>query len=178
LPQRIPKSWCLGIDVFANYDEDNYENNFGIGRRYPGLQLFREDGTIIPICWAASPKACMTGEILTLVFRQMDKLGITKRGFNENGSLVTPLVILDGHPSRMDSEFLTHINEITSKWTAVLGAPYGTSKWQLHDDEAQNGSFKIALANAKKKDVFEKEGKRLTNRHQAPGDCSCCEGRS
>ena len=154
--KKLPKSWCLGIDVFADYDEDNYENNFGIGRRYPGLQLFREDGTIIPICWAASPKACMTGEILTLVFRQMDKLGITKRGFNENGSPVTPLVILDGHPSRMDSEFLTYINEITSKWTAVLGAPYGTSKWQLHDDEAQNGSFKIALANAKKKMYLKK----------------------
>jgi hypothetical protein len=93
----------------------------------------------------------MMGEILTLVFRQMDKLGITKRGFSENGSPVTPLVILDGHSLRMDSKFLTYINEITIKWTDVLGAPYGTSKWQLHDDEAQNGSFKIALANAKKR---------------------------
>jgi hypothetical protein len=55
--KKLPKSWCLGIDVFANYDEDNYENNFGIGRRYPGLQLFREDGTNIHICLTASPKA-------------------------------------------------------------------------------------------------------------------------
>ena len=59
--KKLPKSWCLGIDVFADYDEDNYENNFGIGRRYPGLQPLCEDGTIIPICWAASPKACMPG---------------------------------------------------------------------------------------------------------------------
>ena len=31
--KKLPKSWCLGIDVFADYDEDNYKNNFGIGRR-------------------------------------------------------------------------------------------------------------------------------------------------
>jgi hypothetical protein len=175
--KKLPKSWCLGIDVFADYDEDNYKNNFGIGRRYLGLQLFRKDGTIIPICWAASLKACMTGEILTMVFLQMDKLGITKCRFNKNGSPVTPLVILDGHPLHMDSKFLTYINDISSKWMAVLGAPYGTSKWQLHDNEAQNGSFKSALANVKK-NVFEKEGERLTNSHQAAGDCSCCEGHS
>jgi hypothetical protein len=78
--KKLPKSWFLGIDVFVDFDEDNYGNNFGIGRRYPGLQLYCGDGTIIPICWAASPNACMLGEILTLVFRQMDKLGITKAG--------------------------------------------------------------------------------------------------
>jgi hypothetical protein len=60
--KKLPKSWCLGIDVFADYDEDNYKNNFGIGRSYPGLQLFREDGTIIPICWAASPKSIKQGQ--------------------------------------------------------------------------------------------------------------------
>ncbi len=38
--KKLPTSWCLGIDVFAEFDEDNYENNFGIGRRYLGLKLF------------------------------------------------------------------------------------------------------------------------------------------
>jgi hypothetical protein len=89
------------------------------------------------------------GEILTLVIQQMDKLGITKCGLTKHGAPITPLVILDGHPSQMDSKFLTYINKVSSKWTAVLGAPYGTSKWQLHDDAAQNGTFKSALANAK-----------------------------
>jgi hypothetical protein len=117
----------------------------------------------------------MSGEILTLVFRQMDKLGITIRGLTKHGMPITPLVILDGHPSRMDSKFLTYTNKVSSKWTAVLRAWYGTSKLQLHDDAAKNGTFKSALANTKK-DVFEEEDKWLTSYHQAPGDCSCCEG--
>jgi hypothetical protein len=70
----------------------------------------------------------MSGEILTLVFRQMNKLGITKCGLIKHGMPITPLVILDSHPSQMDSEFLTYINEVSSKWMAVPGAPYGTSK--------------------------------------------------
>ncbi len=149
--KKLPKSCCLGIDVFADFDKDNYKNIFGIGRRHSGLQLFCEDGTIMPICWAASPNACMLGEILTLVFQQMDKLSITKRGLTKHGMLITPLAILDVHPSQMDSEFLTYINKGSSKRRDVLGAPYGMSKWQLHDDAAQNGTFKSALANARKR---------------------------
>jgi hypothetical protein len=149
--KKLPKSWCLGIDVFANFNKDNYKNNFGIRRRYPGLQLFCDNSTIIPICWAASPKTCMLGEILTLVFRQMDKLGITKHGLNKHGMPITHLVILDGHPLQMDSKFLTHINNISSKQKALIGAPQGTSKWQLHNIAAQNRTFKSALANTQKR---------------------------
>jgi hypothetical protein len=58
--------------------------------------------------------------ILTLVFWQMDMLGITKCGLTEHGMPITPLVILDGHPSQMDSKFLTYINKVSSKWMAVL----------------------------------------------------------
>jgi hypothetical protein len=92
----------------------------------------------------------MMGEILTLVFRKMDKLGIRKFKLNKHAMPITPLVILDSHPSRMDSKFFTYINKISSKWTAVLRAPYGTSKWQLHDDAAQNGTFKSASKHQKK----------------------------
>jgi hypothetical protein len=28
--KKLPKRWCLGIDVFADFDKDNYENNFGL----------------------------------------------------------------------------------------------------------------------------------------------------
>ncbi len=97
--KKLPKRWCLAIDAFANFDNDNYENNFVVGRRYPGLQLFLEDGTTIPICWAASPNTCMSGEILTLVFQQTDNLDITKCGLTKHGMSITPLIILDGHPS-------------------------------------------------------------------------------
>ena len=46
---KLPHSWCLVIDVFSEIDEINFENNFGCGKWYPGLQLFREDETKIPV---------------------------------------------------------------------------------------------------------------------------------
>jgi hypothetical protein len=88
--KKLIESWCLGIDVFSVFDESNYENNFGTGKRYPGLQLYRDNGTKIPICWAASPNACMSGEILTLMFVQMDKLGISRRGIDDIGKPFYP----------------------------------------------------------------------------------------
>ena len=75
--KKLPHRWCLSIDVFSEIDESNFENNFGHSKRYPGLQLFQEDGTKIPVCFAASKKASMTGEVLTKIYMQMDDLGIT-----------------------------------------------------------------------------------------------------
>lgn len=93
LGKKLNDSWCIGIDVFADFDDDEkfYENNFGPGKRYPGLQLLGKIG---------NTNACMTGEILTEMFKMMDKLGISKRGTNENGNPMCPCMIIDGRPSR------------------------------------------------------------------------------
>ncbi len=81
----------------------------------------------------------------------MDDLGITKRGVDENGQPYHPCVIIDEHASRGDKDFLTYVNKPLTKWVIALGAPYRTALWQLHDDKRQNGAFKLALVNAKKK---------------------------
>ena len=151
--KKLKDSWCIGIDVFANFNDDEkfYADNFGPGKRYPGLELLDENGNKLPTCFGASPNACMTGEILTKMFERMDKLGITKRGTDENGNPIVPCIIIDGHPSRMNADFLTYINEEPTRYVAVVGCPYGTGMWQLHDDKAQNGNFKTMLRLAKKK---------------------------
>jgi len=80
LGKKLNDSWCIGIDVFADFDDDEmfYENNFGPGKRYPCIQLLNKIG---------NTNACMTGEILTEMFKMMDKLlGISERGTNENGN--------------------------------------------------------------------------------------------
>lgn len=147
--EKVPDKFCVGVDVFAEWDDDDFENNFGQGKRHPGLPLYRDDGSKVPVFFAASPNASMTGAILVKLFTAMDELGISKRGIDENGKPYCPVVILDGHASRMDLGFLEYMHK--AKWKAVLGAPYGTAKWQLHDDLRQNGAFKMELSKAKSK---------------------------
>ena len=54
-----------------------------------------------------------------------------------------PFLLLDGHGSRFDLEFLEYINAEETKWNVDIGLPYGTSYWQVGDSSAQNGSFKM-----------------------------------
>jgi hypothetical protein len=95
--KKLPHSWCLGIDVFSEIDESNFEDNFGCGKQYPGLQLCCKDETKIPVCIAASKKALMASNVLVKVYKQMDDLGITKRSVDKNGQSYYPCVIIDGH---------------------------------------------------------------------------------
>ena len=37
MAKMLQESWCLGIDVFSELDEQNNESNFGVGKRYPVL---------------------------------------------------------------------------------------------------------------------------------------------
>ncbi|KAL7545121.1 hypothetical protein ACHAWF_013505 [Thalassiosira exigua] len=154
-------SWTIGVDVFADAAEkvNGIEPlcNFGPGQRYPGLSLFDPEGKEIPVMFAATPKASMTSAILKDTFKMMDDLGISQRGVNEDGTEFVPFVVIDGHPSRMGEDFLRYVNEETHRWKIVLGAPYGTGKWQFHDDKRQNGMFKMELVDAKRRWYKKKE---------------------
>ena len=57
----------------------------------------------------------------------------------------TPFVLVDGHSSRFNLEFLNYINDDEHPWTVCIGVPYGTSHWQVGDSSQQNGAFKMAL---------------------------------
>ena len=63
---------------------------------------------------------------------------------------MSPFLLLDGHQSRFDVEFLTCVNDPPTKWQVCLGVPYGTALWQVADSSEQNGVFKMELAKAKK----------------------------
>lgn len=157
----MPHHWSMGEDVFVPADP-NIRNNFGYGKRHPRLQLFRDDGTEVPVHFAYSENASMTGPILKRVFEKMDKKGISKRTFDENGQpLLYPLIVVDGHSSRMDGGFLRYVNQSKTKWLPVLGVPYGTSIWQVHDDKRQNGAFKMALSHAKSQYIRKKRAHNL-----------------
>ena len=83
--EKLKAHWGLGVDVFAEFDGHDFAENFGPGKRCPGLHLHGEYGIEIPVPFAASPKAPTTSRILMETFRRMDELGISERGVDENG---------------------------------------------------------------------------------------------
>ena len=63
---------------------------------------------------------------------------------------VLPFTMLDGHGSRLELPFLKYINNKTTEWCVCLGVPYGTAYWQVGDSKEQNGSFNMAMTDAKR----------------------------
>ena len=148
--EKLNPSWALGVDIFAEIDEEDFANNFGPGKRFPGLDILDDEGNEVPVVFAATPNASMTSAVLMQIFKKMDEKGISTRVYDSDGKLVKyPVLILDGHVSRMGEAFLVYINGVGTKWGCVLGAPYGTHIWQVHDDSRLNGIFKCMLALAK-----------------------------
>ena len=71
----------MGVDVFAEWiTGDDHLQNFGMGKRHPGLVLYDKNGNEIPVMFAATPNASMTGSILRDMYAKMDELGITQQG--------------------------------------------------------------------------------------------------
>ena len=159
--KKLDPLWTHGVDVFAELDNSGPLSNFGPGKRYPGLNLVHPDGEEVPTMFAASKKGSMTSPILRDMYAAMDRLGIAKRGVDENGIRYVPASLIDGHVSRMGEDFLTYVCNEETKWVSMLGAPYGTGLWQFHDDKRQNGSFKTALTEAKRKFIAKKQAKGL-----------------
>ena len=96
---NLQPSWALGVDVFSEWDKDNYINNFGIGKRHPGLSLFGCDGKEIRGFFAATKNASMNNSILMQAFKMMVDNGVTERGVDADGKEYYPTAILDGHIS-------------------------------------------------------------------------------
>jgi hypothetical protein len=62
---------------------------------------------------------------------------------------LNPFLLLDGHGSPFDLEFLEYVMAADTKWHVEKGLPYGTSYWQVGDSSEQNGSFKMKLTKEK-----------------------------
>ena len=108
-------------------------------------------GIEVPALIAFSESGGISGEILTNIFRHLDNLDIYKADRDDG---LIPFVLLDGHQSRFDLEFLKYINGEDHRWNVTLGVPYGTALWQVGDSSEQNGKFKMLLTEAKK-EIFD-----------------------
>lgn len=124
------------------------KENCGEGELFPGLPSCIFKGVRIPGYLTFSESGGITASILTNIFRRLDELAIYDAD-RANGCI--PFVLLDGHGSRFDIEFLQYVNDPSHRWNVCLGVPYGTALWQVADSSQQNGHFKMLLNMAKRK---------------------------
>jgi hypothetical protein len=66
------------------------------------------------------------------------------------------VLLLDGHGSRFDIDFLDYIAKKETEWCVLIGVPYGTHLWQVADSSEQNWRFKVDLKKAKESVIMEK----------------------
>jgi hypothetical protein len=168
---KMKPDWAIGKDIFAEWigEDDDFASNVGPGKYFPMGPSCKVDGKDIPCYCDCSPNGSMTSSILRRILSKMDELGVVSRGVNEDGTEFYPVIILDGHISRMGLEFLKYINDKAHRWRGMLVCPYGTSKTQFHDHEKENATFKCRLFEAKRLRV------RKRREHGLPADLTVDE---
>ena len=65
-----------------------------------------------------------------------------------------PMLIIDGHQSRLGPKFIRYINDKGHTWIVCFGVPCATTLWQVGDASKQNGLFRVLWYNAKKEYVL------------------------
>ena len=103
-------------------------------------------GKVVPCFIRWSESGGMSSIILKEIFETIDHFQLLPRTPG-----VLPFAMLDGHGSRLELPFLKYINNKTTEWCVCLGVPYGTAYWQVGDSKEQNGSFNMAMTDAKRK---------------------------
>jgi hypothetical protein len=146
--KSLREEWVSGFDPFSEWvgDENNLAENCGEGKQYPFGPSCTFKGKEVPCFCCCSENGSITGQLLTNMLRYIDSREVFDRSTGLN-----PFLLLDGHGSRFDLEFLEYVIAEDTKWHVELGLPYGTSYWQVGDSSEQNGSFKMKLTKEKAK---------------------------
>jgi hypothetical protein len=145
--KTMKDEWRLGSNPFVEWvgEEDDVSANIGEGK---AMLLGPEciyNGKHLPCFCCCSENGSITGPLLKQMLQAIDTLNV----FDHNGTGLNPFLLLDGHGSRFDLEFLEYINSQETQWDVCIGLPYGTSYWQVGDSSEQNGCFKMSLSQAK-----------------------------
>jgi hypothetical protein len=156
--KSMHNDWRTGFDPFAKLvgDSNDLEANIGDGKQYPRGPTCLFKGKEIPCFCCCSDSGTITGHLLTEMLWYINSHNVFDRSTGLN-----PFLILDGHGSRFELEFLEYINTCETKWCVNIGLPYGTSYWQVGDSSEQNGCFKMALTKYKQALVTAKNDANL-----------------
>jgi hypothetical protein len=141
----VPASWKSGIDIRLSpvRDDDGKiaidERNFGKGKFFPDGPTCTYLGKDIPCATFVTEGGGISADILVDVLTILDTLDVFPRV--PGGPI--PVLIIDGHESRLDPKFVAYINDPRHMWKVCLGVPYATNYWQVGDSSEQNGTFKV-----------------------------------
>jgi len=166
---KIKSDWITGIDITVdamNGDSavEFVTNNTGTGKCLPRGPTCVVNGINVPCYVCCSPHGGITGSLLTDMLRCMDELQL----FPRTNDLL-PFLLMDGHGSRFELEFLQCINNKDHEWSVCIGVPHGTHLWQVGDAASMNGAFKIGITKAKEELMSAKE-KRFMSAKFLPTD--------
>ena len=64
---------------------------------------------------------------------------------------LVPVLIVDGHQSRIHPDFGKYVNNEAYLWRILFGVPYATVLWHVGNASEQNGKFKVKWYNIKLK---------------------------
>ena len=149
----VRASWHSGYDIRSKIITNEKgepvicEENCGEGKFYSEGLTTEFRGKRIPMLTFASQGGGMTADILVSIFKYLDAIGVYQR--TPNGP--RPVLILDGHETRLSYPFLEYVNQPSHYWSVNLGAPYLTHLWQPADSTEMNGRFKQAWYDEKEK---------------------------
>jgi hypothetical protein len=145
--KTIEEQWRLGFDAFAEWigEENDIHLNIGEGKVYPMGPTCTYNGKNVPCFCCCLESGSITGMLLVQMLQAIDSVGVFDCTTGLNSFL-----LLDGHGSRFELEFLEYINTTEHKWNCCIGLPYGASYWQVRDSSKkwllQDGSDKSKAA--------------------------------
>jgi hypothetical protein len=105
--------WNMGFDPFAEWigEENEIEKNIGEAKMYPmGLEGVFNGKNVSCFC-CCSDSGSITGKLLVVMLKAMDDLQVFDRSTGLN-----PFLLLDGHRSHFELDFLEYINCNETKW--------------------------------------------------------------
>ena len=150
------------FDIADGDEATFFQTNYGCNKLFPGGPTCRFKGHDVPAFVTFTDHGGIDGATLTEIFARLDSIGIYREDRLHG---YTPFVLMDGHQSRFELEFLEYINHKDHPWKVCLGVPYGTALWQVGDSSEQNGKFKM-LINEKKNVLFRQRLSNFTQKIQ------------
>ena len=119
-----------GVNPFADVigDEMNFDDNQnGLDKLFPLGPSCDYNGQIIPCFIGCSENGSNTSKLLTNMVKHIEEYA----KFDQTD--VHPFLLLDGHGSHFEEEFLEFVNSPEHKWKVCISVPYGMHLWQVGD---------------------------------------------
>jgi hypothetical protein len=140
--------WVIGFNASAPWigaDDDDDVNTGGVDKRFPMGSVCTFNGIEVPTLCCCSENGSITAHLRVQMLKTLNELNVFDRSDG-----IPPFLLLDGHNTCFDLEFLENVHSVKTNWRVSIGVPYCTSYWQVGNSTKQNGCFKIALTKHKR----------------------------